>query len=66
MGGTLIAVQTALQLLAQAQAYMAVVAKARSEGREVSDAELDGLAAADDSARSALDQKIATAKSEGR
>jgi hypothetical protein len=61
---------TALTLLTQLAGQVAalgnLIRTAQSEGRDITPAELDGLAANDDAARSALDAAIARAKSEGR
>jgi hypothetical protein len=66
MGTTLIAIQTLTQLLTQAQGYAALISKARSENREVSPAELDTLAAADDAAKARLQALIDDAKAKGK
>lgn len=55
-----------LGLLDRAVAWGAVVAKAQAEGRDITAAELDTLAAEDDAAKAALDAAIAKAKAEGR
>jgi len=52
------AITTMLALLNQAAAWGATVAQARSEGRDVSDAEVAALAAKDDAARTALEAAI--------
>ena len=54
------------QLLGQATALGNLIRTAQSEGRDITPAELDGLAAGDDAARAALDAAIARAKTEGR
>ena len=64
--GAAIAVDLAFQLLDRGMQYMALVNKARAEGRDVSEAELDAEAAKDDAAKAALTAAIAKAKSEGR
>lgn len=58
MGNALIATQLLIQALTQAQAFSAVLAKAHTEGRDVTDEELDELAAKDDAARLRLQQQI--------
>ena len=56
-----LAVQLLLQLLTQTQAIAALLQKAQSEGRDVSDDEIQALASNDDAARAqlqaAIDQK---------
>ena len=44
----------------------ALIAKAQSEGRDITSAELNTLVAADDAAKKELQDAIAKAKSEGR
>ena len=55
----LLATELLLKLLMQAQAIGGVIAKAQSEGRDVTAAELDALKAADDAAKAKLDDLIA-------
>ena len=59
-------VETALslliQLLSQADAIGRLIQAARSEGRDLTDAELDALVAGDDAARAALVDAINNAK----
>jgi hypothetical protein len=62
MGNALIITQLLLQAATQVQQYGAVLAKAQSEGRDVTDEELDELASKDDAARIRLQQHIDTAK----
>jgi len=50
--------QLILQGLQQLQAYQQVAMKAHAEGRDVSDAELDALGAADDAVKNAVDAEI--------
>ena len=52
------AITAMLALLNQAASWGALVAQARTEGRDVSDAELNSLAAKDDAARTALEAAI--------
>lgn len=54
-----LAIQLLLQLLSQAQSLGTVIKRAREEGRDVTDEELDELAALDDSVRDALRAEIA-------
>lgn len=54
------------QLLAQATALGNLIRTAHAEGRDITPAELDTLAAGDDAARSALDAAIERAKAAGR
>lgn len=54
----LILIQLLTQLLAQAQSIGQLVSKARSEGRDVTDAELAALMAQDDAVRAALEAEI--------
>jgi hypothetical protein len=55
-----------LGLLDRASALGAMIARARTEGRDVTSAELDALAAADAAARDELVAAIAAAKAAGR
>jgi len=50
----------------QIQKITALIEKARAEGRDITDEEIDSLVADDDAAKLALDQAIEKAKSEGR
>lgn len=61
-----ILVQLVLGLIDRAAAYGALLNKARAEGRDVSDAELDGLASDDDAWRQKQKDAIAKARAEGR
>lgn len=55
-----------LALLDRVTQWGTVIAQARAEGRQISDAEIDAFFAADDAARKRLDDAIAKAKAEGR
>lgn len=55
-----------IQLLNQATALGNLIRQAQAEGRDITDAELDGLAAGDDAARDVLAAAIVRAKAEGR
>ena len=57
-----LAIQLLLGLLDRATAIGALLKQAEDEGRDISDAELDALAAADDQARAALVAAIAAAR----
>ena len=57
--GAEVAISLLFGLLDRAQAYAAVIQKAKSEGRDVTEAELDTLASADDAARHDLQREIA-------
>lgn len=59
MKGIELAITLALGLLDRAAAYSLLINQARSEGRDVSDAELDELALDDDFARKELEGAIA-------
>ena len=59
MDTALLATTTLLRLLEQAQSVGALILKARSEGRDITTAELDALAATDDAVRDALNAEIA-------
>jgi hypothetical protein len=52
------AIQLLIGLLAQANQLGLLIAKAQAEGRDITDAELDGLAAGDDLARARLQAEI--------
>ncbi len=54
------------QLLGQATALGNLIRTAQAEGRAITPAELDGLAAGDDAARAALDVAIERARAAGR
>jgi hypothetical protein len=54
-----LAITLALNLLDRAAAYGALITQSRAEGRDISDAELDALAAEDDVARKELEAAIA-------
>lgn len=64
--GAAMAIDVIFGLLDRVAAYTAIVTKARAEGRDVSDVELNALAREDDAARDKLAQSIATAKAQGR
>jgi len=51
-----------LSLATRMQAAASLIIRARAENREISNAELDALAASDDAARAALVDAIAAAK----
>lgn len=51
-----------ISLLNQADAIGRLIQSARKEGRDITDAELDGLAMGDDAARKALQDAIARAR----
>lgn len=61
--GTEAAIALLLGLLDRAAAIGTLIAKAQSEKRDITDAELDTLVAADAAARSALVDAIAKARS---
>jgi len=63
---TVAALNLLLQILTQAQGLTALIQKARAEGRDVSEDELDSLVEADDAARVALDAEIAKAMEQER
>jgi len=56
-----LAVQLLIQLLAQAQSIGAIIAKAHTEGRDLTNAEVDDLVGADNAARLRLQAAIAAA-----
>lgn len=62
----LTAITLLTQLLAQATALGNLIRTAQAEGRGITPAELDTLAAGDDVARAALEAAIARAEAEGR
>jgi hypothetical protein len=62
MGNAAILVDLLLGLLDRANAIGALISKAKAEGRDVTDAELDALVAQDDAARAALVAAIAKAR----
>lgn len=62
----LTAITLLTQLLSQATTLGNLIRTAQAEGREITPAELDTLAAGDDAARAALEAAIARAKREGR
>lgn len=66
MDKVLILLQLALSLSQQAQRINQLLLAARSEGRDVTDAEIEALVGEDDVARAALDAAIAQARAEGR
>lgn len=63
--GTTVAIDLLFGLLDRAAAVGALLKTAQSEGRDVTPAELDGLAAADDAARAALVVAIAKRRADG-
>lgn len=63
--GAALALQLLFGLLDRAHAVGALINKAQAEGRDVSDAELDQLAAGDDQAKKALTDAIAARRSGG-
>lgn len=65
MSTTLIAIDLVLGLMDRAAAVTEVIKRAQSEGRDLTEAELDGFAAQDDIARKALDAAITAARSKG-
>lgn len=65
MKGIDLAITLLFGLLDRAAAYQALVTKARDEGRDVTDAELDALAAEDDNARDELEAAIAKRRAGG-
>jgi hypothetical protein len=52
-----------ISLLSKSQEISALIKQAKGEGRDISDAELDGLVAADDAARAELVAAIEAARS---
>jgi len=58
-----VAISALLELTIQIQKVAQLIQAARAEGRDISDSELDSLAAEDDAARKALDEAIARARS---
>jgi len=65
MANAAILINLLLGLLDRASTIGALFAKAQSEGRDITDAELDALVADDDAARAALDAAIAKARAGG-
>ena len=59
MTNALLLTQLLLQAATQVQQFGALLAKAHAEGRDVTDAELNALVAADDAAKARLDALIA-------
>ena len=55
-----------LQLTTQAAELTKLINNARSEGRDITDAELDALAGQEDEARNRLRAAIETARAQGR
>jgi hypothetical protein len=66
MTGTDLALQLVITALTHANELTLLIQTARSENRDVSAAELDGLRAKHEVARNALVEAIAKAKAEGR
>ena len=64
--GAEVLVTLLLGVIDRASQISALVSLARSEGRDVTSAELETLRQADDAAKKALDDAIAKAKAEGR
>ena len=62
MGNLLLALQAGDAILAMFQKYQETVGAAIREGRDLTDAELDGLVADDDAARAALAAQISAAR----
>ena len=62
MGNVAVLMNILLPLLQNANAITALLSKAHGEGRDVTDAELNGLFAADDQAKAALDAAIKAAR----
>jgi hypothetical protein len=60
--GAALAIQVLFGLLDRASAIGALIKQAQAEGRDVTDAELNALATADDAARAALVAAIAERK----
>lgn len=58
MGNALILIQLLLQATTQVQQFGALLAKAHAEGRDITDDELNALAAADDVAKAKLQALI--------
>lgn len=58
MNNAILLTQLLLQAATQVQQFGALLAKAHAEGRDVTDAELDALASADDAARARLQALI--------
>lgn len=54
----LLAIQLLTQILTQAQGLSAVLQKAHAEGRDITDAELDSLASADNASKERLQTLI--------
>lgn len=65
MNNALILIQLLLQLTTQAQAISQLLAKAHSEGRDVTEEEIDILVQGDDAAKAALAAAIEAAKASG-
>lgn len=59
---TEIAIAILLTLAQQADKIAALIRQARAEGRDITDAELDALASADDQARALLEAEIQKAR----
>lgn len=66
MNGILALIDLILQWGARIASASALIMKARSEGRDVSEAELDALMADDDAARARQLEALQRAKDEGR
>lgn len=59
MVNELLVIQALTEALASAQKLSSLLQQAHSEGRDVTDAELDSLRSDDDRAKASLDQAIA-------
>lgn len=59
MVNALLVIQALTEALASAQKLSSLLQQAHSEGRDVTDAELDSLRSDDDRAKASLDQAIA-------
>ena len=57
-----VAIQLLLGLINRAASWGAVITKAQSEGRELTEEEVDTFAAADDAAKAALEAAIRKAR----
>lgn len=64
--GAVAAINLLLGLLDRAAQISSVIQTAQSQGRDVTEAELDQLVAQDDAARAKLDQAIAAARAAGK
>jgi hypothetical protein len=62
VGNTALALQVLITLLQQSQTLSNLVAKAQAEGRDLTDAEVDSVVAADDAAKAELAAAIVKAR----